>query len=154
MTIGAVVLYVLKVLAAYALALPMGWEREHDERSAGIRTFPLVAIASCGYVLAGTVFFANHPDAQSRVIQGLIGGIGFIGAGTILRVAGQVEGTATAASLLVTGIIGMAVAMDLYGLAILLSAISLVTLRFLARFKPRPNGASRPPSPHTERMKP
>src|SRR4051812_9009656 len=102
MTIGAVVVYVLKVLAAYALALPMGWEREHDERSAGIRTFPLVAIASCGYVLAGTVFFANHPDAQSRVIQGLIGGIGFIGAGTILRVAGQVEGTATAASLLVT----------------------------------------------------
>jgi putative Mg2+ transporter-C (MgtC) family protein len=152
MTLDPAVANLVKVLVSYTLALPMGWEREHDERSAGIRTFPLVAMASCGYVLAGTSFFAAHPDAQSRVIQGLIGGIGFIGAGTILRVAGQVQGTATAASLLVTGIIGMAVALDMYGLAILLSAITLVTLRFLAKAKPQPGGQGRPPSPHNERL--
>ena len=126
----------LKILIAYALALPVGWERERDERSAGLRTFPLVAVACCGYILVGFQYFgAAHPDAVSRVIQGLIGGIGFIGAGTILRVQHQVVGTATAASLLATGIIGMAVAFGFYDMAVLLSALSLITLRMFNAWK-------------------
>ena len=132
----------LKIVIAYALALPVGWERERHERSAGLRTFPLVAVASCAYILVGVRYFGTHYDAESRVIQGLIGGIGFIGAGTILRVQHEVVGTATAASLLATGIIGMAVAFGIYDIAVLLSALSLFTLRLFDSWKhthPAPN---------------
>ena len=68
-------------------------------------------------------------------MQGLIGGIGFIGAGTIMKVQRQVHGTATAASLLVTAIIGMAVAYDFYDIGILLSGLSLFTLRMFTAWK-------------------
>mgnify|MGYP001587260161 CR=1 FL=1 len=46
--------HIISLASAYALALPVGWDRERDARSAGIRTFPLVAIASCGFVLVGS----------------------------------------------------------------------------------------------------
>jgi putative Mg2+ transporter-C (MgtC) family protein len=125
---------ILDLLIAYALALPVGWERERHERSAGLRTFPLVAVASCGFVIVASRALVGV-DAQSRVIQGLIGGIGFIGAGTILRVKRMVHGTATAASLLVTGIIGISVAYHYYDIAVVLSIISLVTLRLFQAWK-------------------
>lgn len=119
----------LKIGAAYLLALPVGWERERHERSAGLRTFPLVCVATCAFVLIGIKAFPHANDAQSRVLQGLIGGIGFIGAGTIIRVQKQIHGTATAASLLATAIIGIAVAYGFYDIAVVLSGISLFTLR-------------------------
>jgi putative Mg2+ transporter-C (MgtC) family protein len=136
----------LKIIVAYVVALPVGWERERDERSAGLRTFPLVAVATCGFLLIGLRSFPGDGASQSRMLQGLIGGIGFIGAGTILKVQKQVHGTATAASLLATAIIGMAVAFGLYDMAILLSIISLFTLRAFTRWKllheePRPKNS-------------
>ena len=84
----------LDIAIAYLVALPVGWDREHHERSAGLRTFPLVCVASCALAAAtGTIGTAE----QSRVVQGLIGGIGFIGGGTILKSGMTVHGTATAA---------------------------------------------------------
>src|SRR5262245_46763103 len=113
-----------KVAGAFALALPIGWERERDDRSAGLRTFPLVAVASCGYVLvAESVFGAAGPD-HSRLLQGLITGIGFIGGGAILKSAGTVRGTATAASVWNTGAVGAAVAYGAYEIAVILSGIN------------------------------
>jgi len=125
----------MKLCAAYVLALPVGWHREKEEHAVGIRTFPLVAMASCAYIL-----MANPPghfsiDAQSRVIQGLLAGIGFIGAGAILKGEGGVHGTATAASIFNTGVVGAAVATDRYWLAVLLSGLNLLTLRTLAPLK-------------------
>ena len=66
----------LKLVAAYALALPVGWWREKQAHAIGVRTFPLVAMASCGYILVAVPL--GHPDiaAQSRVLQGLVAGIG------------------------------------------------------------------------------
>src|SRR6516165_4944942 len=96
----------LKVIVAYIVALPVGWEREKHERSAGLRTFPLVAVATCGFVLVSVRAFHGDIAAQSRTMQGLIGGIGFIGAGTIMKMQREIHGTATAASLLATAIIG------------------------------------------------
>lgn len=119
----------LKIAIAYVVALPVGWERERHERSAGLRTFPLVSVSTCAFLLVAARAFEGDIAAQSRAMQGLIAGIGFIGAGTILKVQHQVHGTATAASLLATAIIGMAVAYGLYELAVLLSALSLFTLR-------------------------
>src|SRR4029453_6550763 len=70
---------VIKLFVAYVFALPVGWYREREANSVGVGTFPVVAVASCGYVLLGAP--SNHAslDAQSRIIQGVVAGIGFIG---------------------------------------------------------------------------
>jgi putative Mg2+ transporter-C (MgtC) family protein len=117
---------------AYVLALPIGWEREKADRSAGIRTFPLVAIASCGFVLATESFLEGHAEGRARIIEGIITGMGFIGGGAILKTGTTVRGTATAASLWVTGAIGVACALKTYDIAISLSVITLLTLRIMA----------------------
>jgi putative Mg2+ transporter-C (MgtC) family protein len=123
------------IAIAFVLALPVGWEREQSERSAGLRTFPLVAMASCGYILIAAPILAGHPEGHARVIEGLITGIGFIGGGAILKSDGAVRGTATAASIWTTGAIGAAVAFDRYEIAVLLTVVNFATLRWLVRFK-------------------
>lgn len=124
-----------KLAVAYALALPIGWEREVEAKTMGLRTFPLVAMASCGYVLMGSLFGATSADAQSRIIQGVTTGIGFIGGGAILKTQGSVRGTTTAASIWNTGVIGTAVALGRYEMAIILSVLNLLTLRLLLPLK-------------------
>jgi len=119
---------------AYVLALPVAFDREEASRSAGLRTFPLVAVAACGYTLVG-VSVLSSTDAEARILQGLITGIGFIGGGAILKSGGSVTGTATAASIWNMGLIGIAVAFDRYEIAVLMSIINLLTLRFVRRFK-------------------
>ena len=91
--------HLVRLLAAWLLALPVAWDREKSERSAGLRTFPLVAIATCGFVIATEKMMAGSGDAHSRMLQGVIMGIGFIGSGAILKMHGMVHGTATAASI-------------------------------------------------------
>jgi putative Mg2+ transporter-C (MgtC) family protein len=120
----------LKVAIAYVLALPIGWERFKHDRSAGLRTFPLVSMASCAYMLAAS---QTGPDAasQSRILVGVMTGIGFIGGGSILRDGSSVHGTATAASLWTTGAIGVSVSYGNYGLALLLCVINYLSLFFL-----------------------
>ena len=113
----------LKVAIAYALALPIGWERFKHDRSAGLRTFPLVSLGSCAYMLAGSQT-ALDVSAQSRILVGVMTGIGFIGGGSILKEANTVHGTATAASLWNMGAIGVSVSYGNYGLALLLCAIN------------------------------
>ncbi len=142
---GAELRMIVDVAVAYLLALPVGWEREHHERSAGLRTFPLVCVASCGVVLAAR--YTMSSSDESRVIQGLIGGIGFIGGGTILKSGLTVHGTATAASILMTAVIGVCVAQHLYLMAITLSVLSLVTLRLFQAWKMLENN----PEPWTQR---
>ena len=127
----------IKVVIAYALALPIGWEREETERSAGLRTYPLIAIASCVYVLIG-IRFMPEATASARVIQGLIGAAGFLGAGAVITRQEGVHGTATAASIFGTGAIGAAVAFGYWDVAILLSVVNLATLALLAPLKRKP----------------
>jgi putative Mg2+ transporter-C (MgtC) family protein len=116
-----------KMLIAYGLGLPTGWERFKHDRSAGLRTFPLVALASCAFLLV-----AAQPTldvaAQSRILVGVMTGIGFIGGGSIVKEADSVHGTATAASLWNMGAIGAAVAFGNYGLALLLGLMNYLTL--------------------------
>ena len=119
---------------AYLLALPVAFDREKESRSAGLRTFPLVAVAACGYMLVG-VSVLTTTDAEARVLQGLITGIGFIGGGAILKSGGSVTGTATAASIWNMGLIGIAVAFSRFEVAVLMSVINFLTLRYVRRFK-------------------
>ena len=122
-----------RVAIAYILTASIGWEREREAHSAGVRTFPIVGMASCGYLL----LLGPQPDAaaQSRLLQGLITGIGFIGGGAILKEGTTVKGTATAASVWNAGVIGAAVAMNHYGIAVTLSLLNLFTLRGLLPLK-------------------
>lgn len=135
---SVVVLHIRDLLFAFILALPIGWDREKNERTAGLRTFPLVAVASCGYMLVA-IEVLSSTDAEARVMQGIIAGIGFIGGGAILKNAvkgqGSVSGTATAASLWLTGAIGISVATGRLEIALVLSALTFFTLRFMTPAK-------------------
>lgn len=126
-----------RLLGAYLLALPIGFEREASERTMGLRTFPLVAFSSAAYLLLAQRLFGPDPNAQARVLAGLVTGIGFIGAGAILKLRGEesVHGTATAASVWTTGAIGAAMAYGEYLIAILLSAVTFATFRWMTPLK-------------------
>ncbi len=122
------------LLAAGVLALPVAWDQEIESRGVGLRTFPLVAVATCGYTLVG-ISVLDSTDAEARVLQGIITGIGFIGGGAILKNKGTVMGTATAASIWNTGLIGIAVAFGRYEIAIVMALINFVTLRYVRQLK-------------------
>jgi putative Mg2+ transporter-C (MgtC) family protein len=130
-----VVPHVAALAFAYVLALPIGWDRERNERSASLRTFPLVAVASCGFVQATEGITGNSPEAQARIIEGLITGIGFIGGGAIIKQAGAVQGTATAAGLWATGAVGAAVGLGSYDVAIVVTLFTIFTFRILSPMK-------------------
>ena len=119
---------------AYILAMPIAWDREKSVRSAGLRTFPLVAVASCGFMLVG-ISVLSSTDAEARVFYGIMTGIGFIGGGAIVKDSNHVKGTATAASIWNTGAIGTAVAWSRFEVALLLSLLNFLTLLVLRPFK-------------------
>ncbi|MEZ4540828.1 MAG: MgtC/SapB family protein [Chloroflexota bacterium] len=123
--------YVAQIAGAFLLVLPVAWEREKSTRIMGLRTFPLVSVASCAYVLIAVSVIGPAADAQSRIIQGLMTGIGFIGGGAILKDGDVVRGTATAASVWMVGAIGAAVGYERYEIAIVLSLVTFLTLRLL-----------------------
>jgi putative Mg2+ transporter-C (MgtC) family protein len=128
---GNIIAHFISLTIAYVLALPIGWDREKGSHSAGLRTFPLVAMASCGFIIIAQRVARESPEAQARIIEGVITGIGFIGGGAILKQGANVRGTATAASIWTTGAIGIAVAYGYYEVAIVLSVMTFLTFRFL-----------------------
>lgn len=73
--------HLLSATIAYLLALPVAWDREKEARIAGLRTFPLVAVVSCGYMLVAASILGAGSESMSRIIAGLVTGIGFIGSG-------------------------------------------------------------------------
>lgn len=131
------VTYLIQIVVAYVLVLPAGWERERSTQIMGLRTFPLVAVASCAYVLIAVAVVGPAEDAQSRIIQGLMTGIGFIGGGAILKDGDTVRGTATAASVWTVGALGAAVGYGRYEIAVLLALINFLTLRLMSPLKQR-----------------
>src|SRR5688572_17852332 len=126
--------HLAQLAVAFVLALPIAWDREQRERSAGLRTFTLVAISTCGFLIAARNSLGPSADAESRVWQGLLTGIGFIGSGAILKTEGSVRGTATAASIWNTAAVGAAVAYSNYDIAVVLSIANFAVLRWLAPF--------------------
>jgi putative Mg2+ transporter-C (MgtC) family protein len=132
-----VVANLLRIAISFVLALPIGWERSHSSRRIGLRTFPLVAIASCGYMLLARHILDATADSQMRALQGLLTGIGFIGGGAILKAHGGVYGLATAASLWNTGAIGASVAFEREEIAVVLSLTNFLLLRLLTPFVER-----------------
>ena len=131
--------HLLHMAVAYLLALPIGWNREEQDKSAGLRTFPLVAVGACAYMLVGLYFLGGNTGAHARVIYGIITGIGFIGGGAILKQGDMVRGTATAASIWITGAVGVAVALNRLEIALALTILTYLTLRFSPPLKNQAN---------------
>ncbi len=132
----------LNLAVAFALGVPIGWERGDPARP-GLRTYPLLAMGACAYLEIGQFAFHNNADAQARVLQGLVSGMGFIGAGAIIKGRIKVHGLATAVSLWVTVAIGIAAAYQLFALGIVLSGTTLMVLWLLDPKKRHPDEANK-----------
>jgi putative Mg2+ transporter-C (MgtC) family protein len=150
---------VLELIAAFVLALPVGWERERHDRSMGIRTFPLIGVASCAFVVVAQQISPDDPGAWNRTLEGVATGVGFLGAGAIVKHGIAVLGTATAAGVWLTAAMGASVGFGRWGVAVALSVIGFATLRIFRRVTPpdqatdrgdvmqgdvRPDGTKRP----------
>ncbi|MGP1308950.1 MAG: MgtC/SapB family protein [Phycisphaerales bacterium] len=115
---------VIRLAIAGAIAAIIGWNREQAKKPAGLRTFVLVGLGSCLFTLLALEMIEMFDDEGGgggldplRVVSGLIGGIGFLGAGTIIQSRGRVEGVTTAAGLWLTAAIGLACGLGQHALA-------------------------------------
>lgn len=147
----------IEVAVAMLLGALIGIERELADKPAGLRTHMLVAASSALFVGLGDglVMNFNHNLGSDvlrsdpvRIIEAIITGISFLGAGTIIRRKNlDVEGLTTAASIIMAAALGVAVAVELWFLAVAVTILTLIVLHglhFLSRFLPakRPNAKS------------
>jgi putative Mg2+ transporter-C (MgtC) family protein len=120
---------VIRLFAATILGAIVGLQRQHAGKAAGLRTHMLVCVATALVVLAGSTGGLT-PDGLSRVIQGIVTGIGFIGAGSILKLSQerQIKGLTTAAGIFMTATIGVAAGIGAVGLAIIGTTLAIIIL--------------------------
>lgn len=121
---------------AFILALPIALNREYKGSGAGMRTYPLVSIACCAFMLVAMDMFESG-DPQAKVMYGIITGMGFIGGGAIMKQNNRVDGTASAAGIWLTGAIGISVATARYEIAIVLSVIGYLIFQLSTVLKQR-----------------
>ncbi len=122
-----------RIGAAALLGGAIGLEREWHGHWAGLRTHIMVAIGAAIFVVGGTTAHGQGIDGPSRVIQGVASGIGFLGAGTILKLGEKMEikGLTTASSIWLAAALGIAAGLAEYALAVASAAISLFVLGVL-----------------------
>ena len=122
---------VVAMLVSLALGTVVGWERQVGRKPAGLRTHALVCMGSTLFVLL-TVHAASDYGGgtvdPTRIIHGVVTGVGFLGAGSILRQEGFVHGLTTAASIWIVAAIGVAVGVHAWSLAITGTVLALVVL--------------------------
>lgn len=129
---------VIRLLAAALLGAIIGIQREKAGKPAGLRTHILVCLGTAVFILACSGVGMTL-DAQSRVIQGIVTGIGFIGAGTILKLDNHnaITGLTTAAGVWMTAAIGVAVGVGNLGVAALGTMLTLIILALAGPFELR-----------------
>ena len=124
---------VLRLFASVALGALVGLEREITHKPAGLRTHVLVCMGACLFTIAS--FYMIPPDTTienadySRIAAGIVTGIGFIGAGSIIATKGQVRGVTTAASLWIVAAIGLMAGMGQYIIALIAASLSFFVLK-------------------------
>jgi putative Mg2+ transporter-C (MgtC) family protein len=133
----------VRLSAAVLLGLILGLERELRGKPAGLRTHMLVSLGAAGFMLIGMeVLFATaagDPSARidpTRVVEGVIGGIGFLGAGSIIRGQGGVQGITTGAGIWTAGTIGLACGVGnlvLAGFVTILAVLIMLLVGFFER---------------------
>jgi putative Mg2+ transporter-C (MgtC) family protein len=138
--IAEVTQIVVRLLLAALLGGLVGFQRERRGKAAGLRTHMLVALGAAFFVLIPAQ--AGMPLADlSRVLQGVITGVGFLGAGTILKrqASEQIEGLTTAAGLWLTAAVGSAAGMGRETSAVLGTVLAFIILSLLPRIRPHAN---------------
>jgi putative Mg2+ transporter-C (MgtC) family protein len=136
-------LIVLNLAGALLLGLLVGYERSYHGRAAGMRTYGLVCMASAALVLIGGYpgfWYGGHAVAAAgadptRIIQGVVTGIGFLGAGVIMREGFNISGLTTAASIWASSVIGILVGVGFYMAAICLAFFSAMIMIYLHRIE-------------------
>ena len=118
---------IFKLGLAVALGLLIGFEREKSHKPAGIRTYILVSL---GCTLVTIVSYEFFPEDPARITSGILTGIGFLGAGTIIAARKNIVGLTTAAGLWVMSIIGIAIGVGAYALAVITSIMVFLILIF------------------------
>ena len=131
----------MPMLLSTLLGIMVGWERQMGRKPAGLRTHTLVCLGSTLFVLLTqhsiTAFGGGHNVDPTRIIHGVVTGVGFLGAGSIMRQEGFVHGLTTAASVWIVAAIGVAVGVRAYPLAIIGTLLALLVLegyRWIERF--------------------
>ena len=129
---------VFRLLAAALFGAVVGYERERTGKSAGLRTHMLVSVSSAIFVVAPLEAGMSLGNL-SRVIQGVAAGIGFIGAGAILKLADErvIEGLTTATGIWLTAALGLAAGTGRYGLAAISAVKAWLILAIVARMEVR-----------------
>lgn len=128
--------------AAAALGAVVGWDRERKGRAAGLRTHMLVSLGAAAFMLGAMEIIRETAPAPNvgfdpmRVMQGIAGGVGFLGAGAIIHSGGRVQGLTTAAGLWVCAAIGLAAGVGVYRTALLTAAFCVVILTVVHWFEP------------------
>jgi putative Mg2+ transporter-C (MgtC) family protein len=130
----------LRLLAAALLGAAIGFEREIHAHPAGMRTHLLVSLGSAAFTILGIFFFVSAaPTDPSRIAAQIVSGIGFLGAGAILKYGSSVRGLTTAASLWATAAVGMAAGAGAWVVAVVTSVLIIFSLgplnRLIARFR-------------------
>lgn len=134
--------FILRLLAATAMGAVIGLEREYHAKEAGLRTHLLVALGSCLFMILsiyGFDFMLEYDNVSfdpSRIAAQVVTGIGFIGAGTIIFQKQVVRGLTTAAGLWVTAAIGLACGNGMFWLALITTAIVLISLGLINVYLP------------------
>jgi putative Mg2+ transporter-C (MgtC) family protein len=124
----------IRLAAATLLGAVVGIQRERAGKPAGLRTHMLVTLGTAVFVLA-CAGVGMSSDGLSRVIQGIVTGIGFVGAGSILKLGEEreIRGLTTAAGLWMTAAVGVAVGLGSLGVALLSTLFTLIILSFAGR---------------------
>lgn len=136
--VATITIITLRLLIAAALGGVLGYDRERKAKSAGVRTHMLVAVGAALFVI-GPMQAGMEIADMSRVLQGIVQGIGFLGAGAIIVRSSrhQVEGLTTAASIWATAGIGVIVGLGLEATAVLSTAVVLIILSVMPLVVPR-----------------
>ena len=117
-----------KLVLATFLGSLVGLEREIKRKPAGLRTHSIVTLGACLFTLVGLGLVGNSSTDTSRIVQGIVTGIGFLGAGTIFQSKEKVRGLTTAAELWTLASIGILVGIGSYFIAIVAAILLLVVL--------------------------
>ena len=123
---------ILRIIVSVILGAVIGYERERSHKPAGLRTHIFVCMGSCLFTIASFFMIPTNAGASAdvtRIASGVVAGISFIGAGSIIALRGDVKGLTTAASLWVMAAIGLMVGMGNYLLPTVATIISYVIVR-------------------------
>lgn len=137
----------VRMVIACALAAVIGWDRESRGRAAGLRTHILVGLGAAGFAVMALDLteIAGIGDRDvvvdpSRVVAAIVGGIGFLAAGAIIRSGGDIRGLTTAAGMWVTAAIGAASGLGAFGVACGMAALGVFVIVVLRWIEPRNSG--------------